>query len=66
MSENKENWNMKLIQNVSDALGKGTGRIENQRKNGDHPDYSIIEIDQNTQKSSVDFWLWLYDFPVYD
>ena len=26
----------------------------NQRTSGDHPDYSIIKIDQNTEKSSGD------------
>ena len=30
------------------SLGKGTGRVRNQRKNQDHPDYSIVEIGQKT------------------
>ena len=30
---------------------KEIGRIEIQRKNRDHPDYSTIEIGQNTEKS---------------
>ena len=30
---------------------KGTGRVENQRKNPDHPDYRMVEIGQNTEKS---------------
>ena len=30
---------------------KGTGRLGNKKTNGDHPNYSIIEIGQNTEKS---------------
>ena len=30
---------------------KGTGRLESWRTSGDHPNYSIIENDQNTEKS---------------
>ena len=49
-----------MIQIVIGALGtatKGlidtrTGGLENQRMSGDHPNYSIIEIVQNTEKSS--------------
>ena len=40
--------------NASQRLGKGTDRIRNQRKNRDHPDYRIIAIDRNTEKSSED------------
>ena len=32
-------------------FGKRTGRAENGRMNRDHPNYSIVEIDQNTKKS---------------
>ena len=32
---------------------KETGRLENRRKSGDHPDYSI-KIGQNTEKSPGD------------
>ena len=32
------------------GLGKGTGGVENQRKNVDHPDYSIVKIDLKTEK----------------
>ena len=35
-------------------IGQGTGGFRNKRTSGDHPNYSIVEIDQNTQKSSVD------------
>ncbi len=29
---------------------KGPGGLENRRTSGDHPNYNIIEIDQNTEK----------------
>ena len=32
-------------------IDKGTGRLRNKRKSSDHPDYSIIKISQNTEKS---------------
>ena len=32
-------------------LKKQTSRTENQRKNLDHPDYSIVEISQDPEKS---------------
>ena len=35
-------------------IGKGTRGIENKRTSGDHPNYSIIEIGQNTEKSPGD------------
>ena len=36
-------------------IGQGTGRLKNQRTSGDHPNYSIIKISQNTEKSPGDF-----------
>ena len=38
------NW---CSRNCLQKLGKGTGRIRNQKKNRDHPDISIVEIVQN-------------------
>ena len=32
-------------------IGTDTGRLGNKRKSGDHPNNSIVEIDQNTKKS---------------
>ena len=32
----------------------GTGEHGNKRTSGDHPNYCIVEIDQNTKKSSGD------------
>ena len=40
--------------NSPQRLGKGVGRVGNRRSNRDHPDYSIVEIGQNTEKSPVD------------
>ena len=34
---------------------KGTGRLGNKRTSGDHPDYGIIKIGQNTEKSPGDW-----------
>ena len=36
--------------------GKGNRRFGNQRKSEDHPDYNIIKISQNTEKSPGDLW----------
>ena len=33
---------------------KETGRLRNQRTSEDHPDYSIVKINKNTQKSPGD------------
>ena len=35
-------------------IGKGFGRLGNKRTSGDHPNYSIIKIGQNTEKSPGD------------
>ena len=32
----------------------GTGGLGNKRTSGDHPNYSIVEIGQNTKKSPGD------------
>ena len=39
---------------VTKGLIKGTGGLGNKRKSGDHPNYCIIEIVQNTEKSPGD------------
>ena len=36
------------------GIGKGTERLRNQRTIRDHPDYNIINIGQNTEKSPGD------------
>ena len=40
--------------NNPQRIGKGTERLENKRTSGDHADYSIIKIDQNTEKCPGD------------
>ena len=40
--------------NNSQRLGKGTGRVGNQRRNGDHQDYSSVKIGQKAEKSPRD------------
>ena len=35
-------------------IGTGTGRLEKKRKIRDHPNYSIVEINQNTKESPGD------------
>ena len=35
-------------------IGTKTGKFGNKRTNGDHPNYSIIEIGQNAEKSPGD------------
>ena len=39
---------------VSKELGKGRERVGNRRTNPDHPNYGIVEISQNTEKSPGD------------
>ena len=36
------------------TIDTGKGGLENKRMSGDHPNYSIIKIDQNTEKSPGD------------
>ena len=45
------NW---CTRNDTQRLDKGTGRVGNRTTNGKHPNYSIIEIDQNTENSPED------------
>ena len=39
---------------VIKRLGTGIGRLGNKRTSGDHLDYIIVEIGQNSEKSSGD------------
>ena len=45
--DSDSNYNWKILQRI----GKGTGRLGNKRTSGDHPNYNIIKIVQNTKKS---------------
>ena len=40
--------------NNPQRIDKGTGRLGKKRTSGDHPDYSIIKIGQNTENSPRD------------
>ena len=50
-SDTNCNWR---AQNNSESIGTGTGRLRNKRKSGVHPNYCIIKIGQNTEKSTGD------------
>ena len=61
--ELKKLWNMKVTVDTNcnwfaryshQRIGTGTGGLKNKRTSEDPPNYSIIEIDQNTDKSSGD------------
>ena len=45
------NW---CARNNPQRIGKGIGRIGNKRTSRDHPNYSIIKIGQNIEKSPGD------------
>ena len=36
------------------SISKGTGKLGGRRTSGNHPNYNIIENDQNTEKSPGD------------
>ena len=50
-SDTSYNW---CTRNNPQKLGKQTGRLGNKRTSGDHPDFSILKIGQNTDKSPRD------------
>ena len=61
--ELKKLWNMKVtiipivisaFGTVTKGLFKGTGGLGSWRTTGDHPNYSIIENGQNTEKNHGD------------
>ena len=60
--ELKKLWNMKVSYTNCNwcywyshqRIIKGTGGLGNKRTSGDHPNYYIIEISQNTEKSQGD------------
>ena len=64
-SENNDSNNMKHERDADtncvwctwdnpQRIGEGTRRLGNKRTSRDHPDYSIIQISQNTEKSPWD------------
>ena len=48
--DSDSNWCWCALNDLQ-SLGKKTGEIGNEMKNQHHPDYSMDEIDQNTQKN---------------
>ena len=55
--QESEIWPNKTMEHemtVIQMLGNGTVTVKNQRPRRDHSDYSIIKIDQNTEKSPWD------------
>ena len=46
---------MTVIPIVTGKLGTRTGGLGNKRTSGDHQDFSIIKISQNTELSPGDF-----------
>ena len=52
---------------VTKGLLKGTGGLVNKRRSGDHPNYCIIKIGQNTEKDPGDLrWIAATQTPVKD
>ena len=47
----KCNWHSRCNQQ---RISTGSGGHENRRMSGDHPNYRIVEIGQNTEKSPED------------
>ena len=53
--EPEGNWDINCnLWDDSQRIGTRTGRRKNKRKSGEHSDYSIIKISQNTEKSPGD------------
>ena len=55
------NW---CTRNKAQRIGTGTRRLRNQRTRGDHPDYGIIKIGQNPEKSPGDLRRIVNQIPV--
>ena len=51
--ELKKLWNVKVLV-ILIVIGKRTRRFGNKKTSEDHPNYSIIKINQNTKKSPRD------------
>ena len=43
---------------VTERIGTGIGGLGTKRTSGNYPEYNIIEIGQNTEKSPVDVFDW--------
>ena len=70
--ELKKLWNMKvmIIPTVNwyshQRIGIETGGFENKRTSGNHPNYHIVEISKNTEKSPGDLRLAVTQTSVKD
>ena len=66
----KTNRKVKLIPVLNSRLGtipEETRKLRNQMASTDHPNYNVIKIDQNAEKSPVDLWrLVVIQTPVED
>ena len=49
--DTNRNW---CAQYSHQRIGTGTGSLGNKRSRGDHPNYGIIEISQNSERSPRD------------
>ena len=45
---------LSCVQFSHQRIGAGIGGFENKKASGDHPNYNIVEISQNTKKSPGD------------
>ena len=61
--DTSSNW---CTWNNPKRIGKGAGRLGKKGTSEDHPDYSIIKIRQNTEKSPGDLRLAVTQTPVKD
>ena len=52
-SDGNTNYNWSPWSNLQ-RIGKSAGRLGNKRASRDHPDFNIIKIGQNTEKSPGD------------
>ena len=50
-SDTNCNWRVRYSHQ---RIGTGTGGLRNMKTSGDHPNYSFVEIGQNTEKSPGD------------
>ena len=53
-SDGNTNWN-KCARYSHGGIDTWAGGLRNERTSGDHPNYSIVEIGQNTEKGPGDF-----------
>ena len=53
------------MEHEHERLGKGARKLRNQKRNRDHLNYCIVEINQNTEESpGSSWWLTIIQNPV--